>query len=70
MPNPEIKKYLKGWVLLHQFELQELRQLSIEDKFKKMLSIFALGFGLGMLNDKNVGESLSANWQTLKNRLL
>jgi hypothetical protein len=49
MTKKEAQDYLKRWRLVDQVLDEELRQTSIETKFKKMEAAYRLAVGLGFL---------------------
>jgi len=64
-----LKRYIKGWNDVAKVEEIELRNTSLRMKFKKTLSIFKLGVGLGIEKDKDADKALSqvrARWCLLK----
>ena len=49
MTKKEAQDYLKRWRLVDQVLDEELRQTSIETKFKKMDAAYRMAMGLGFL---------------------
>ncbi len=49
MTKKEARDYLKRWRLVDQVLDEELRQTSIETKFKKMDAAYRMAVGLGFL---------------------
>lgn len=67
MDKKLVKRYIKGWKEAACLEEMELISLSDKDKFKKIISIFQLGMGLGIKpvsDDDNV--KVLSRWCLLK----
>ena len=65
--NFDIKFYRNRWKAVEEFELEELRLLSMETRLQQMNSIWRLGLGLGFSFDPDQSEmEVFARWEKLK----
>ena len=65
--NFDIKFYRNRWKAIEEFELEELRLLSMETRLQQMNSIWRLGLGLGFSFEPDQSEmEVFARWEKLK----
>ena len=65
--NLDIKFYRNRWKAVEEFELEELRSLSMETRLQQMNTIWRLGLGLGFSFEPDPSEmEVFARWAKLK----
>lgn len=65
--NLDIRFYRNRWKAIEEFELEELRLLSMETRLQQMNTIWRLGLGLGFSFEPDPGEmEVFARWAKLK----
>jgi hypothetical protein len=65
--NLDIRFYRNRWKAIEEFELEELRLLSMETRLKQMNTIWRLGLGLGFSFEPDPSEmEVFARWAKLK----
>ncbi|NOH01379.1 MAG: hypothetical protein HND47_05090 [Chloroflexi bacterium] len=65
--NLDIRFYRNRWKAIAEFELEELRLLSMETRLQQMNTIWRLGLGLGFSFEPDPSEmEVFARWAKLK----
>ena len=65
--NLDIRFYRSRWQAIEEFELEELRLLSMETRLQQMNTIWRLGLGLGFSFEPDPSEmEVFARWAKLK----
>jgi hypothetical protein len=65
--NFDIKFYRERWKAVEEFELEELRLLSMEARLQQMNTIWRLGLGLGFSFEPDPSEmEIFTRWAKLK----
>ncbi len=63
----EMKFYRERWKAVEEFEIKELRSLSMETRLQQMNTIWRLGVGLGFSFEPDQSEKeVFARWAKLK----
>jgi hypothetical protein len=63
----DIKSYRDRWKAVEEFELQELRSLSMAERLQQMITIWQMAVGLGFSFEPDPGEmEVFTRWAKLK----
>jgi len=63
----DIKMYRERWKAVEEIERQELRDLSLDEHWKQINSLFQFALGVGLTRDDDDGEKdVFLRWAKLK----
>ena len=66
MEKSQVNAYLQRWQAVEAVETEELRAMSITERWKQLNALFGIGLALGFESDSASEQAVWERWQTLR----